>query len=71
MNPTSTERAEWSRMARSAYSHGLNFYGHRYSAYAAKSGPITLGEYDGLMVNYRIWLVEGWDHFTQPTVEAR
>jgi hypothetical protein len=61
VNPSAHERAEWSRLAQQAYSRGFNAWGHRYSVAAAISAPITLAAYDALQLNYRIWLVKGFD----------
>ena len=80
ITPSTHDRSEWARMAQSAYQTGHNFYGHRYSAWAARSGPIGQVEYDALQLNYRLWLLHGWAHFdlpdtlpwsSVPTVEAR
>ena len=58
---TEHEKREWSRMAQDCYSHGKNFYGHRYSTKAAwlKDQPMDATVFDALQINYRVWLIDG------------
>jgi hypothetical protein len=59
IQPTTHEKAEWSRMAKSAYKTGHNACGHRFSAAAAlpNGAVITLKDFDELQEIYRMWLV--------------
>jgi len=61
MTPIPHEKAEWSRMAKSAYSSGHNAVGHRFSAAASlpKDVAIPLKDFDELQELYRMWLVFG------------
>lgn len=56
MTPTQHERAEWARMAQSAYATGHNAVGHRYSAAAAYPTAMPIARFDALMSGYRAWL---------------
>ena len=59
ITPTAHDRSEWARMAQDCYRNGANFYGHRMSAAAAKSGEMEIGAYDTLKRLYRLWLIDG------------
>ena len=58
---TEFEKAEWSRLAQSAYSSDRNDIGHKFSGAAAirKGSAIPTAMYDELMGIYRVWLVDG------------
>lgn len=60
ITPTVVDRAEWARMAQTAYKNGHNAVGHRYSAAAGTLiGRISIAHYDSLMRDYRAWLIDG------------
>ena len=58
MHPTEHERAEWKRMAQSAYARGIEEVGNRYMS-AATLQVMPLARFDVLMGNYRAWLIDG------------
>jgi hypothetical protein len=62
MTPTEHEKAEWSRLAQSAYECGLNAIGHRYSTSASlpRGATLPIGNFDELQTGYRNWLIEGF-----------
>lgn len=61
MTPTEHEKAEWSRLAQSAYSAGHNATGHRFSGAASipRDARVALATFDSLQNDYRRWLVDG------------
>lgn len=61
--PTDHEKAEWSRLAKDAYSRGRNEIGHRYSAAASlpKGAEMPSPRFTSLMRDYQAWLVDGFD----------
>lgn len=65
--PTEHEKAEWSRLATSAYASDRNSIGHWFSAAASlpKLGATTLARFDALQSVYRAWLIGGFE----PSVE--
>lgn len=59
------ERQEWHRMASDAYKTGRNEFGHRFSV-ACAHREMDIRVYDSLMVQYRRWLVGGWNEVENP-----
>ena len=61
MTPTGHDKAEWARMAQSAYAAGRSDVGHRFSARAAmaEGDQLYVGEFDAYQSEYRAWLVFG------------
>ena len=62
MPVTAHNKSEWSRLAKDAYSKGVNYLGHRYSAAAAlpDGAAIPIDRYDILQYGYRRWLIQGF-----------
>lgn len=58
------EKAEWSRMAQSAYRENRNSVGHRYSMAATLriGEQMRIDAFDTLQRNYRNWLIGGFDY---------
>lgn len=59
ITPTPHEKREWSRFAQALYAAGRTSVGHRYSVAAAWPADtfLTPEMYDGLMGDYRSWLI--------------
>ena len=64
---TEHDKNEWSRMAKDAYSNGINYIGHRYSMAASipRGTMLTCQSFDALQINYRAWLIDGIDQFRE------
>ena len=65
---THHNKMEWARMAQDAYTHGVNWLGHRMSGAAALRSDMMLREdaYDTLQRLYRQWLLDGIGSFDNP-----